>query len=398
MKKLYIVSLKTFFYQDGKVSTYGGFGEYVKMFLDDFDEVHLCVPLASYVIDGGYPLEHPKIKYHFLPYYHNELWLLIKSPLIFLYLLFYLPKADVINPRIPDMIGVYGWIIGKLFRKPMFISVQSDITLLLESAEGTRLKGIMKKGLFTWFRFYLLFEKMIIKDSLSFPQGFRLINKYCKDNDKAIPWTSTAIIEKDISLRLKEKAIKDNEIINILIVARVCVQKSHKDLVSAVKILVDKGYRNIRLNIVGKKDEDVYKNLLTQIDNLKLKEFVNIYRPTNHGEELWKVFDSADIFVLSSLWEGTPKVLLEAMARSLPVVSTNVGGIPSVLEDGVNGFMCEPSNPEDLANKIEKMINLELDELNSFVIKSNEMAKANTLRVQKQVILDNLYKFGILKK
>jgi glycosyltransferase involved in cell wall biosynthesis len=398
MKKLYIVSLKTFFYKDGKVSTYGGFGEYVKMFLDDFDEVHLCVPLADYEIDGGYPLEDPKIKYHFLPYYHNELWLLIKSPLIFLYLLFYLPKADVINPRIPDMTGVYGWMIGKLFRKPMFISVQSDITLLLESAEGTRLKGFMKKGLFAWFRFYLIFEKMIIKDSLSFPQGYRLINKYCKDNPKAIPWISTAIKENDIELRYRDKAIKENDIINLLIVARICVQKSHKDLVSAVKILVDNGYKNIRLNIVGKKDERVYGNLIEQIDKLGLKDYINIYPPINHGDELWKMFDSADIFVLSSLWEGTPKVLLEAMARSLPVVSTNVGGVPSVIKNGVNGFMCEPNNPEDLAKKIEKMINLDLDELNNFIRRSNNMAKKNTLKFQKQVIIDNLYKFGILKK
>lgn len=78
-----------------------------------------------------------------ISFYKNELWLLIKSPLIFLYL----PKADVINPRIPDMTGVYGWIIGKIFRKPMFVSLQSDITLLLESAEGTRQKGIVKQGL-----------------------------------------------------------------------------------------------------------------------------------------------------------------------------------------------------------------------------------------------------------
>lgn len=395
-KKLYIVSLKTFFYQDGKVSTYGGFGEYVKMFLDDFEEIHLCVPLSPKPVDGGYSLEHPRIKYHFLPFYKNELWLLIKSPIIFLYLLYYLPKADVINPRIPDMTGVYGWLIGKLFRKPMFVSVQSDITLLLESAEGTRLTGIMKQGLFAWFRFYLWFEKIILKDTLSFPQGFRLINKYCKNNPKAIPWTSTAIKEEDIVLRLREKFIKENEIINILIVARISVQKSHKDLVSAVKILIDRGYDNIRLTIVGKKDESVYSVLLKQIDDLELQEYVNIYPPTNHGEELWKIFDNADIFALSSLWEGTPKVLLEAMARSLPVVSTNVGGVPSVIEDGINGFMCEPNNPEDLANKIEKMINLELAELDSFIVKSNEMAKVNTLKVQKNVIIDNLKKFGIL--
>jgi len=396
-QKLYIVSLKTFFYQDGKVSTYGGFGEYVKMFLDDFEEIHLCVPLSPTPVEGGYPLEHPKIKYHFLPFYKNELWLLIKSPLIFLYLLFYLPKADVINPRIPDMTGVYGWLIGKLFRKPMFVSVQSDITLLLESAEGTRQTGIVKKGLFAWFRFYLWFEKIILKDTLSFPQGSRLIEKYCKNNPKAIPWVSTAIKEKDLSLKLRENAIKDNQVINLLIVARICVQKSHKDLISALKILVDDGYKNIRLNIVGKRDPEVYENLIKQIESLDLKQYVELNPPVSHGDELWKIFDSADIFVLSSIWEGTPKVLLEAMARSLPVVSTDVGGVPSVIDDGKSAFMCEVSNPQDLAEKIKKMINLDKDELNSFIKNSYEIAKKNTLAVQKNVMIENMKKFGIIK-
>ena len=67
------------------------------MFLDDFDEIHLCVPLSPKEIEGGYEMEDPKIYYHFLPNYKNELWLMIKSPIIFIHLLFYLIKADVIN-------------------------------------------------------------------------------------------------------------------------------------------------------------------------------------------------------------------------------------------------------------------------------------------------------------
>lgn len=172
-----------------------------------------------------------------------------------------------------------------------------------------------------------------------------MINKYCK----AIPWTSTAIKEKDIVLRLRDKSLKENKIINLLIVARICVQKSHKDLVSALKILVDGGYKNIQLNIVGKRDPEIYETLIQQIDSLGLKEYIALNPPVNHGDELWK------IFVLSSIWEGTPKVLLEAMARSLPVVSTDVGGVPSVIDDGKSAFMCEP---KDLADKIKKMIKM----------------------------------------
>lgn len=394
--KLYIISLKTFFYEKGMVSTYGGFGEYVKMFLDDFDEIHLCVPLSNQIVEGGYPLEHPKIKFHFLPFYKNELWLLIKSPLIFIYLLFYIRKADVVNARIPDMTGVYGWLIGKLYKKKMFVSVQSDITLLLESSEGTRQKGIVKAGLFAWYRFYLIFEKIIMKESLSFPQGDRLVSKY-RQNKNAIPWISTAIKEKDLHFKCINSPLKDKRIIKLLIVARICVPKSHKDLISALKILIDDGYNQVRLKIVGKRDKEVYEELLVKIKNNNLEKYVEIHSPVKYGKALWEIFDNADIFILSSIWEGTPKVLLEAMARSLPIVSTNVGGIPSVISDGESAFMCRPHDPKDLALKIKNMINLDAKTLNLFVKNSFEIAKKNTLANQKNIIIQAIKREGLLK-
>jgi glycosyltransferase involved in cell wall biosynthesis len=396
--KLYIVSLKRFFIKDGKVHTYGGFGEYVKMFLDDFDEIHLCVPLSPKEIEGGYEMEHPKLHYHFLPNYKNELWLMIKSPLIFLYLFLYLPKADVINPRIPDMTGVYGWLIGKLFRKPMFVSVQSDITLLLENENSTKLKGIMKKGLFAWMKFYLFFEKIIMKDSLAFPQGQRLVEKYSKNNQKAIPWVSTALFDEDIVLREVDDRLKDKDRIVLLNVGRLTRAKNQITLIESLNILHTKGYKNVYLKIVGKMDENIYKELQYGIKKYVLEEYVEFIPPVNHGEELWKIFDSTDMFVFSSIWEGTPKVLLEALGRSLPVVSTNVGGIPTVIKDGFNGLLCNKNDSEAFASNIEKFVNMDKDEVNNFIKNGHSEVCKYTISAQKKVLIDALYKYGILKR
>jgi glycosyltransferase involved in cell wall biosynthesis len=396
--KLYIVSLKKFFIKDGKVHTYGGFGEYVKMFLDDFDEIHLCVPLSPKEIEGGYEMEHPKLHYHFLPNYKNELWLMIKSPLIFLYLFLYLPKADVINPRIPDMTGVYGWLIGKLFRKPMFVSVQSDITLLLENENSTKLKGIMKKGLFAWMKFYLFFEKIIMKDSLAFPQGQRLVEKYSKNNQKAIPWVSTALFDEDIVLREVDDRLKDKDRIVLLNVGRLTRAKNQITLIESLNILHTKGYKNVYLKIVGKMDENIYKELQYGIKKYVLEEYVEFIPPVNHGEELWKIFDSTDMFVFSSIWEGTPKVLLEALGRSLPVVSTNVGGIPTVIKDGFNGLLCNKNDSEAFASNIEKFVNMDKDEVNNFIKNGHSEVCKYTISEQKKVLIDALYKYGILKR
>jgi len=61
---------------------------------------------------------------------------------------------------------------------------------------------------------------------------------------------------------------------------------------------------------------------------------------------------AADIFVLSSLGEGFPNVLLEAMAAGLPIVATKVGGVPEIVTDRENGFLVEPRNSPQLAEKI----------------------------------------------
>jgi glycosyltransferase involved in cell wall biosynthesis len=386
-RTLHIVSLKKYYLIEGVPHTYGGFGEFVNMFLDDFDEVHLCVPLSPYPIEGGYPMDHPKLFHHFLPYYKNELFLLLKSPLIFLYLLFYLRKADIINARIPDMTGVYGWLIGKLYRKKIFVSLQSDMTLMLENDESTKLTGIMKVGLFLWLRIYLWFERRIISSTLSFPQGCRLVEKYCKSDNLAIPWISTALHDSDIVLELREKMIKDEQVIKLLNVGRLTTPKQQVDLIEMLHILNQDGENQFHLTIIGKKEPRIYGMLLFLIEKYDLKQYVDIIPPVAHGRELWEVFRNSHIFVFSSIWEGTPKVLLEAMARSIPIVSTNVGGIPSVITDQKNGLLCTPKNPRELAKSVQKLVELPVDDINQIIVNANKKVKEFTVKRQKGVMI-----------
>jgi glycosyltransferase involved in cell wall biosynthesis len=74
-------------------------------------------------------------------------------------------------------------------------------------------------------------------------------------------------------------------------------------------------------------------------------------------EERLAFFKRADVFVLPTYAEGTPISMLEAMAAGLPVVSTPVGGIPDVVEDGVEGFIVKPGDVEALADRLARLIN-----------------------------------------
>ena len=64
----------------------------------------------------------------------------------------------------------------------------------------------------------------------------------------------------------------------------------------------------------------------------------------------------ADVFVLPSLSEGIPRVILEAWALGVPVVATKVGGIPYLIRNGENGILVPPCSPDALSKAIEKII------------------------------------------
>src|SRR3989339_594901 len=69
-----------------------------------------------------------------------------------------------------------------------------------------------------------------------------------------------------------------------------------------------------------------------------------------------KYLKNFDIFVLPSLKEGLPYVILEAGLAGLPVIASNVGGIPEIIENGKEGLLVPPANPEELAKAIKKLI------------------------------------------
>ena len=72
--------------------------------------------------------------------------------------------------------------------------------------------------------------------------------------------------------------------------------------------------------------------------------------------DLVKLYAQADIFTIPSLTEAFGVVFLEAMSAGVPVIGTNVGGIPEIIQDGQNGLLVPPSNPEALAELIIKLL------------------------------------------
>ena len=77
-------------------------------------------------------------------------------------------------------------------------------------------------------------------------------------------------------------------------------------------------------------------------------------------EEIIPYYSAADFSILPSLMEATSISGLEAMATSLPLIGTRVGGILDLIEDGKNGFLCDPADDEDLAAKINALLDVDM--------------------------------------
>jgi glycosyltransferase involved in cell wall biosynthesis len=94
-----------------------------------------------------------------------------------------------------------------------------------------------------------------------------------------------------------------------------------------------------RLLVIGEVrggDRGEWERLLI---GLGLADAVSVTGHLNHPADVAAALRSCDLFLLPSLWEGMPNGLLEAMAAGVPVVASDAGGIPEILEDGVNGVL-----------------------------------------------------------
>jgi glycosyltransferase involved in cell wall biosynthesis len=138
----------------------------------------------------------------------------------------------------------------------------------------------------------------------------------------------------------------------ILAVGRLSKQKDYPNLVNAFKNISRKA-ENIRLWIIG--DGPLRESLESLVAELGLIERV-MFLGTLHDNDIPNFMRAADVFVLSSAWEGFGLVVAEAMATEKVVVATNSGGVKEVV--GNCGFLVPPQDSEALAYALEKALNM----------------------------------------
>ncbi|MGX9365636.1 glycosyltransferase family 4 protein [Desulfoplanes sp. PS50] len=119
-----------------------------------------------------------------------------------------------------------------------------------------------------------------------------------------------------------------------------------------VAALIDSGLKDVYFIVAGIKKKPEFERIISPAI-LNMIEF----KGALPHEKLFDLLCKTDIFVITSRQESLPNTLIEAYAAGVPVVSTTAGGIPEVLKDGTNGFLCPINKIQCLANRIIQLAN-----------------------------------------
>ncbi len=127
-------------------------------------------------------------------------------------------------------------------------------------------------------------------------------------------------------------------------------EKGHKNLLLSFQYLEPNNRDQAKIIIIG--DGSELEALKTIIITQGLEKKIIMVGRRDDARKLYSAFD---IFVLPSYNEGLPMVMLEAMAASIPVIASNVGAIPNVITHNRNGFLTQPGDACDIAQKIDML-------------------------------------------
>lgn len=148
--------------------------------------------------------------------------------------------------------------------------------------------------------------------------------------------------------------LRDNEVM-VVSLGTVCDRKGQKDLVQAMAVLADTVARNVRLFIVGDRPS-LYSSELRQMVTALPRERAARISIIPETEETALYYSAADIFVCTSRVESYPRVILEAMAYGLSIISTPAFGIVEQVRDGVNGEFYQQGDATALAYKLGELV------------------------------------------
>jgi glycosyltransferase involved in cell wall biosynthesis len=244
----------------------------------------------------------------------------------------------VIKEEKPDIVHTHRYILKYIF----FASVGLDVKIVhtvhnIAQKENNALDRFINGWLFKMKKALPVALSKLVKSTI--------LETY-KLEDSEVP---IVLNGERLHALNKRKDYSVGENIKIIHVGRYTEVKNHANLISAV-VNLHKMFPNVQLHLYG--NGRLKASINEQIKKMNAYEYIFDKGLTDN---VASALADADIFVLPSYFEGVPMTIIEAMDSALPIVASNVGGIPDMIEDGVDGLLCG-TDADSICNCLSSLV------------------------------------------
>ncbi|MDP8298645.1 MAG: lipopolysaccharide heptosyltransferase II [Candidatus Tantalella remota] len=182
--------------------------------------------------------------------------------------------------------------------------------------------------------------------------------RYMKENF-AVPLRKIRIVPRGVDLKkfsFVSPAARNDKVFRVGMICRFSSLKGHLDFLKAVSYVARRKH-NIEVILMGDRasaKEEYIKKIELTMRRLILESVVKFVDST---ESVPEVLNRLDVFVSANReQEAFGRSVIEAQARGVPVVATDVGGVAETIKDGITGLLCRPMDPGDMAEKIMRYV------------------------------------------
>jgi glycosyltransferase involved in cell wall biosynthesis len=383
LKKLAVVLPQSIWYDGKQYSSINNFLDFVMSFKNYFSKMILVAPISYEKHRDVFLFETDGVAIRPLHFYRNLLEMYRRLPFTFINSVKVISKAvkesDVIFLFEDDITSML--LFGFIKKPPpnTYFWIRADVEKYTASLEFS---GIKKLLAVISAKIRVRMNKAMMSRCSTFIVGDTLYQKYRAEYKNIYKIYVSTVTNS----WLTQKAIHIQKCqIRLLSVSKLHPVKGLKYLIMALPIVIKQISIPIKLVIIGSgKEERELKKLaecLGLCEKIKFKGYVPF------GKELMEFYDNSDIFISSSISEGFPATIFEAMARGVPLICTDVGGILSIIKNGESGLLVEPRNSMQIANAILRLV--KENPLRLKLIKNGfEIAKKHTKEVEIEKIMN----------
>lgn len=267
-------------------------------------------------------------------------------------------KVDIIHPQLPL---TPSFAVPPNFGKTLVCTVHSTWKGEAEAIRGEPYMRLNanEKFLVSFNWFLRIFEEGMLHRARKII-AVSNFTKWELTNYYKIPESKIKVIHNGVDINKFKPAEDKRKVkaelgfnpddIAIVSVGRLYARKGLFTLIQSIPAVI-KRLPNAKFIISGKGQSDEMKKLIAHAERIGVKNNI-IFTGYYPDKKLPKLYQAADVFAFSTFYEHHPFAVLEALATGLPVVTTTVGGIPETIKSGRNGFLAEPFNEKQFAEKI----------------------------------------------